>query len=131
MTTQYWLTPQDSDSYVWYHWLAICVPHGTLKPGPLVQAGIYADGGPHTGDPAPDIADQFAGKFKFVLAELIFVFQVFWLFKLNKLLLIYTIFQMSQSTFMLKNHLTEDLKMQLLPTLGPTFSTTQMNQIGF
>jgi len=61
LTTQYWLTPQDSDSYVWYHWLAICVPHGTLKPGPLVQAGIYADGGPHTGDPAPDIADQFAG----------------------------------------------------------------------
>jgi len=50
ITSQTWLNPTDSNRYVWYHWLSLCVPD---KISPFHTGFLYLDGG-STGDSPPD-----------------------------------------------------------------------------
>jgi len=55
LISQTWLTPQDSDSSVWRHWLTICVP-SYVNPALGKSSFIYIDGG-HTHDAPPTMVD--------------------------------------------------------------------------
>jgi len=44
LISQTWMTPQQSDSSVWRHWLTICVPD-YIDPTKAPHANIYIDGG--------------------------------------------------------------------------------------
>eukprot|EP01112_Ceratiomyxa_fruticulosa_P011099 TRINITY_DN2987_c0_g1_i1.p1 TRINITY_DN2987_c0_g1~~TRINITY_DN2987_c0_g1_i1.p1 ORF type:complete len:496 (+),score=111.08 TRINITY_DN2987_c0_g1_i1:188-1675(+) len=52
LTSQTWLTPADSDAYVWEHWLTTCVPDKVTTD----VSFIYMDGG-STNDSPPSSVD--------------------------------------------------------------------------
>eukprot|EP00057_Strongylocentrotus_purpuratus_P015135 XP_011669609.1 PREDICTED: autocrine proliferation repressor protein A [Strongylocentrotus purpuratus] len=55
MTSQKWLTYNDSDSAIWWHYLTITVPDKLTHPG---HAALYVTGGSNRGGPPDPLKDQ-------------------------------------------------------------------------
>jgi len=70
LTSQKWLTPEDTSVFIWQHWLRVIVPHNLTA---STQTGIYVDGGEDSIDPPQDnlvIGDMIAVQSQMIMGHL-------------------------------------------------------------